>query len=153
MTKGITAHLEWLKTPEGQVHLEEFHRKREEKELRKTAIQTKWNLLFQRNYIRKGNFEELVSRLISEHDDGYCEKCYKEGFQPYPNEELSALFTFVENKGIEVKRKKLCKDLREIFDTFSTQVYEFEEYLFVKFWGQGVAHQIWKGDKCLLSGI
>ncbi len=90
-----------------------------------------------RKYLSKNNFENLIGRIIREHDDSYIDKCYKNGYQPRPNNKFSLLLSLVEIEGDEIKEIDFKND------TFPNVVIKYENYYFQWIWGQGVITRIY----------
>lgn len=90
-------------------------------------------------YLETHDFDELIYRLILEHNDDYREKCYHNGYEPYPNNKLSFIIEYIKNntKPIEIKGIK-CE--------FPNTIWEFKGYYFQLIYGQGVITNIYNKD-------
>ena len=74
---------ELLKSPEGKVSMKNYFDKLADKE----ALDKKRFKRFEK-WLETNDFNVLMERLISEHDDNYIDKCYHNGYMPYPNRKL-----------------------------------------------------------------
>jgi hypothetical protein len=100
-------------------------------------------------YLESHDFDELLHRLISEHDDEYREKCRKEGCEDYPNNKLQFVFDYVVYKTpiLEPTPSGLECD-------FPNEVFEFKGYYFQTIYGQGCFIRIYnKEDRKLLLTV
>lgn len=86
------------------------------------------------------DFDKLMYRLINEHNDDYIEKCYHNGYQPYPNNKLSFVISYVtRNNAHPINVKKLKSD-------FPNDIWEFKGYYFQLIYGQGTLIRIYNKD-------
>jgi len=87
------------------------------------------------------DFDKLMYRLINEHNDDYAEKCYHNGCEPYPNNKLSFLLSYITRDGIShpIEVKKIKVD-------FPNDIWEFKGYYFQFIFGQGTMIRIYNKD-------
>lgn len=100
-------------------------------------------------YLNNYDFDKLMLRLVNEHNDDYREKCYINGYEPYPNNKLQFIIDYIENKSepIDIKIKELSCD-------FFNYIYLFNNYYFQIIHGQGSIIRIFnKYDKKLILTI
>lgn len=90
-----------------------------------------------RTFLSENIFDDLIGRIIRDHDNVYINKCYKNGHMPYPNNKFSLLLSLVEIEGEEIKEI----DFKD--DTFPNTVIKYENYYFQWIWGQGVINRIY----------
>jgi hypothetical protein len=100
-------------------------------------------------YLETHDFDELMLRLILEHDDGYRKKCQKKGCEDCPNNKLQFVLDYV-----VYNTKRLDPTPPEIVSDFSGEAYEFRGYYFQIIYGQGSFIRIFnKEDKKLLLTV
>lgn len=92
-------------------------------------------------WLEDNDFDQLLYRLILEHDDDYIDKCYHNGVMPFMNNKLSFVFDYVCDRG-----KALKKIPKELKCDFAQAVYEFKGYYFEIVWGQGSITAIYNKD-------
>jgi len=90
-----------------------------------------------RLYLNENNFDDLIGRIIREHDEKYCDKCYQSGCEPQPNNKFELLLKLVEVEGEKID-KIVFKDT-----TFSNQIFKYKNYYFQNIFGQGVINKIY----------
>ena len=118
---------EWAKSPEYEAYCEKIG-KQYELQLKRFAKFEEW--------LKYNDFDKLIQRLISEHDDKYHEKCYNKGYQPYPNNKLSFLVDYVVHKFEPIK-------VTELNCNFSNEIWFYKGYYFQMVYGQGVLTNIY----------
>jgi hypothetical protein len=92
-------------------------------------------------YLEENDFEILFERLKKEHDDDYIDACYKKGYMPYPNNKLSFLYSYIEDRLDPI-------DPPEWIDTsFATTVYFFKGRYFCITCGQGCVYYVYDSNK------
>lgn len=95
-------------------------------------------------WIRVNDFDTLIYKVILKHDEEYCEKCYHNGCEPYPNNVLEFIFEYVMFKNNVVK-------VKELETNFPNTVWKIQNYYFQIIQGQGAVLRIYnKEDKRLL---
>lgn len=100
-----------------------------------------------RQWIIQNDVDALMYRLILEHNDEYREKCYHNGFEPYPNNKLSFIIDFVVDTVQPV-------DVPELNAVFMNTIYPFKGYYIQMIHGQGTITRIYnKEDKRLLLTV
>lgn len=92
-----------------------------------------------KKYLETHDFDDLMYRLINEHNDKYIENCYHNGCEPYPNNKLIFVIGYVTIFGKPVKIKKINSD-------FSNNIWEFKGYFFQMIYGQGTLIRIFNKD-------
>ena len=114
---------EFLKTDKGKKFINKYHKLQD--------IQINRYLQFEK-YVETIDFDKLIYRLVMEHGEEYCEKCNHNGFEPYPNNKLNFLFSYLENN------KKPLKEIPSKLNCdFPNEVWEYKGYYFQIIWGQG----------------
>ena len=91
-----------------------------------------------RQYLEINDFDDIIGRIIREHDDNYFDKCYKKGYEPHPNNKYYLLLSLVEIEGEEIKEIDFKDDC-----VFTNVVIKYENYYFQWIWGQGVINLIY----------
>jgi hypothetical protein len=129
---------EWLVSDAAKAFVENLHKERKVKKGRYRRFE---------EYLKTHDFNELMNRLILENGDDWCEKCYKKGYEPYPNNKLGFVVDYVMENTKEVYVKELEND-------FCNVIHEFKEYYFQTVWGQGCYHNVYnKKDKKLILQV
>jgi len=118
--------------------------KYKEKEFKKEEIlKTRLNKV--KNYLNKNNIDDIIERLINEHDDAYRDQCFKMGYEPYPNNKFSLLLEYIERNYSGINNKNIPQD-------FLCSLHFFNGYYFAVYCGQGSMHTIYDSNcKQLLS--
>ena len=97
-------------------------------------------------YLKKHSFDEVMSRLIKEHDDAYIDKCYKKGYEPIPNQKLQFVMDYAEKYG------QIQTHVKGITGTdYNEKCWQFRDYYFLNIYGQGVVIRLYKKKKLLLQ--
>ena len=133
MLEKLKAHLE---SPEGKASMEKYFGNLAKKEAIKKGRFEKFDM-----WLEDNDFDQLLYRLILEHDDDYIDKCYHNGVMPFMNNKLSFVFDYVCDRG-----KALKKIPKELKCDFAQAVYEFKGYYFEIVWGQGSITAIYNKD-------
>ncbi len=95
-------------------------------------------------WLESNDFDKLMYRLIVEHNDDYREKCYHNGCEPYPNNKLWFVISYV------MKNTKIIK-VKELKNKFNNDIWKFKGYYFQLIYGQGTLIRIYNvEDKRLL---
>ena len=126
----------YLESPEGKKATEEYFGNLAKQEAIKKGRFEKFDM-----WLEDNDFDQLLYRLILEHDDAYREKCYHNGYEPFMNNKLQFVFDYACDRGKAVK--KIPKELKTIF---AQAVYEFRGYYFEIVWGQGSITAIYNKD-------
>lgn len=122
----------WMNSPEGEAAMA---KEREENRI-KSEIRDGRYRKFEK-YIETNSFDDLMLRLKEEHSDDYVGKCYKKGYQPYPNHKLGFILGYVSDNFEPVYISQLdCE--------FSNTCYIFKGYVFQTICGQGCFDIIYK---------
>lgn len=91
-------------------------------------------------YLETTNFDHLIQRIIDEHNDDYRNRCYKRGYEPYPNQKADLLFDYIREHGTDVTG--------QVDDNpFESEAYEFKNYYFQLNRGQGCYWRIFNPNK------
>ena len=128
---------DFIKSPEGIAFFEK-EKKKEELKLKRFARFEEW--------LKHNDFEALMYRLILEHGEEWREKCYHNGYEPYPNNKLSFLIDYVSHNYEEIS-------VSQLENMFNTQIWFFKGYYFRIMHGQGSVFDLYNGSdfKHLLS--
>ena len=117
---------EFPETPEGKAYFAKMAKEHEIKIGRYLRIE---------EWLKKNDFDKLIYRLVLEHNNEYKEKCYHNGYEPYPNRKLSLLIDYIVHNQSEVNVPELDCD-------FSNQIWFFKGYYLQMIYGQGVITRI-----------
>ena len=90
-------------------------------------------------WLEDNDFDKLIFRLILEHNDEYIDKCYRNGFQPYPNNKLNFLLGYITDNYAPV-------NVSELDCVFPHGVWQFRGYYFQMIHGQGTITRIYNKD-------
>lgn len=93
------------------------------------------------NYIQAHSFDELLKRVMDEHDEAYRDKCYKEGCETYPTSKMQFIYDYV-RKNIEHIEVAGITD-----GYFHTEARFFKGYYFTVTHGQGCFYRIYDSNK------
>jgi hypothetical protein len=91
-------------------------------------------------WLKNNDFDELMLRLIHEHGEDYCEKCYHNGYEPYPNRKLAFLIDYL------VHNYEPIEVLEIEPEHFPSTIYFFKGYYFQTICGQGCFHRIYNKE-------
>lgn len=119
----------WFESAECTKYFEELEDANQIREQRFRRLE-KW--------IETNDFDKLMYRLILEHGDNYIENCYHSGYEPYPNNKLDFLISYI-TKNTEIIVKKLINDS-------TNNIWEFKGYYFQFIYGQGTIIKIYNKD-------
>lgn len=98
-------------------------------------------------YLESNDFDKLIYRIILEHDENWRDSCYEKGHEPHPNNKLTFILNYIEDRGNIVK-------VDEIDSEYPNEIFEFKGYYFQDIYGQGVITKIYnKKDLKLLLVI
>lgn len=98
-------------------------------------------------YVKTIDFDKLLYRLISEHNDDYIDKCHNNGFESFPNNKLQFLLNYISGKYNPVKVNAIDCD-------YSNQIWHYKGYYFQIVYGQGSFLRIYnKKDLRLLLQV
>lgn len=120
---------EVLSSEEGKGYFDNLAKKQEIKKGRYIRFE---------KYLEDHNFDELLQRLITENGDEWRDKCYKRGYQPYPNRKLGFVISYVTDNRSSIEVPQLNGKYN-----FPNQVWFFKGYYFKMTWGQGVFTEIY----------
>lgn len=96
-------------------------------------------------WLESNNFDLLMDKIVDEHNDDYIDKCYKNGFEPHPNNKLSFIFDYIFENLEYIEDHTI-----ESYD-FSTSMRFFKNYHFVNIYGQGTFSRIYKNKELILT--
>lgn len=82
--------LAYLRSPEGQERIKEFWAQQNAKEAIKEKRFEKIDI-----YLASHSFDELMQRLEKENGDEWGDKCWKKGYEKYPNNKMALLIDYV----------------------------------------------------------
>ena len=74
-------------------------------------------------YLETHDFDNLLYRIILEHNDEWDERCCENGDDPYPNNKLNFVFDYILHYGKAVKVKKFK-------NKNPNQIFEFNNFYF-----------------------
>jgi len=131
MSLNFNKMRDWLDSPEGQASLDEWADgiKKKQDVLEKRLVKVE-------KYLNENDFDKIMERLIEEHNDEYCDKCYKKGYEPYPNNKLSLLYSYLENNYEHIENHLIPQD-------FLSVSYFFKGYWFTVYCGQGCFNRVY----------
>ena len=121
----------FINSPEGKAYFEREGKKIEIKHGRYKRFE---------KYLETHDFNEIMQRLIAENDEKWCDKCYKNGYQPYPNNKLAFLIDYVTHNCESISVPQIESE------HFSNQTWFFKGYYINMMFGQGVFTQIFDND-------
>ena len=99
-------------------------------------------------WLENNDFEALMFRLIHEHNDDYCEKCYHRGYEPYPNRKLAFLIDYLVHNFEPIEVPEIEPE------HFPSTIYFFRGYYFQTICGQGCFHRIYnKADMRMILQV
>jgi len=132
MGETLNEFKNYLDSPRGKKYINKLSEKH--------MIQKNRYELFEK-WLETNDFDKLIYRLILEHDDEYMDKCYHNGFEPYPNNKLSFVVDYIMKDDIPhpITVKYLECD-------FPNTIYEFKGYYFQHIFGQGTMLRIYNKD-------
>lgn len=137
--------LEFIKSPEFNVMLDKYAVQEKARKRRAKIAWDKWQREFIKNVIKKGKFDEWMSKMVKDHNDSYKMRLMSKSIQPHPNRNLSRTFSFAAERGSKIKSKrKLNKNTP---NEFTTSLVEYCGYYFHIVHGQGVGYSVLKKDK------
>ena len=90
-------------------------------------------------WLENNDFDKLMSRLILEHNDEYIDKCYHNGFMPFPNRKLAFVIGYVCDNLASI-------NVTELDCNFPNQIWQFKGYYFQHIHGQGTIVRIYNKD-------
>jgi hypothetical protein len=131
MSLDLDKWKEILDSPEVQARMDAWAKLEKEKQ---DVLEAR--LVKVEKYLNENGIEQLMSRLIKEHGEDYSDKCYKKGYEPYPNNKLKLLYSFVEENYSPVHNDLIPQD-------FLSSSYFFKGYWFTVYCGQGCFYRIY----------
>lgn len=121
---------EWAESDEGCAY---FERERKRNEIKVNRFRH-----FEK-YVETIDFDELMYRLILEHDEDWREKCREMGHEDHPNNKLGFIIDYlVHNLEPVIVPQLDCP--------FSNQIWFYKGYYFQMIWGQGVVTKIYNKE-------
>lgn len=69
-------------------------------------FKTKRYLKFEK-YLKRGEFDKLMLRLVHEHNEEYINNCYGKGYYPKPNNKLQFIFDYIEDNFVKINIRQL----------------------------------------------
>jgi hypothetical protein len=131
MALDINKLREFLDSEEGKRSTEEWIRKEEVKEM-----VLKERLLKVESYLKTHPIESIIDRIVREHDDTYRDRCYRKGYEPYPNHKFELLFDYIRQNYAEIDNQLMPQDF--LFGSWF-----FKGYFFTIYCGQGCFYRIY----------
>lgn len=99
-------------------------------------------------WLQHNDFDLLMYRLIHEHGEDYREKCYHNGYEPYPNRKLAFIIDYLVHNYEPIEVAEIEPE------HFPSTIYFFRGYYFQTICGQGCFHRIYnKEDMKLLLQV
>jgi len=127
---------DWFDSEEGQKSIELFGKKLEAKHQRYVRA----NEYLQK--LKKPQFDALLLKEISKHDEAWRDRCYDKGYEPYPSNLLSLLFHVAEEFG------KTHKGVLDEFDqSFGGGTRTYRGFYFNWIHGQGTVLRIFNSNR------
>ena len=123
---------EYLDSPAFDVYLEKIKMEKEIAEQRYQKLE---------RYLSQVSFDDLMNRLLEEHDDAYRDKCYSLGYEPYPNNKLQFLLDFISEKAEPLPHGSVDDNM------FEAELYFFKNYYFQLSQGQGAFWRVFDINK------
>jgi len=132
---------EYLDSPEGKAETEKYFGELAKKQ----EIQEGRYRRFE-EWLKTHDFDKLMYRLILEHGEEWREKCWHNGYEPYSNNKLRFVTSYVFDNLAPIRVPKLE-------NMFPTEIRFFKGYYFRIMHGQGSVFDLYNGDdfKHLLS--
>ena len=97
-------------------------------------------------WLKTNDFDELLNKLISRHDENYRTKCYDKGYEPMPNNVLNFIFNYILSNYDVI-------DVIQLRCDFPNHIWFFRGYYFQTIWGQGSINRIYDKDFKLILQI
>ena len=98
-------------------------------------------------WMNQNDVDGLIYRLILEHNNDYREKCYHNGFEPYPNNKLSFIIDYIVDNFQPIH-------VPELNSSFMNSIYQFKGYYVQLVHGQGTIVKIYNlEDKRLILQV
>jgi len=121
---------DYIASPEGIAYFENKRIIQEIQEGRYKRFET---------YLLTHDFDKLMYRLILEHGEEWREKCYHNGYEPYPNNKLQFIIEYVTHNLEQIR-------VAQLENVFNTQIWFFRGYYFRMMHGQGSCFDLYNGD-------
>jgi glutamate synthase domain-containing protein 2 len=92
-------------------------------------------------YLQTHSFDELLKRVMDEHNEAYRDKCFKKGCEDYPTNKMQFIYDYVSNSVSHI-------EVAGITDGhFHTECRFFKGYYFTITHGQGCFYRIYDSNK------
>jgi hypothetical protein len=110
-----------------------------------------WNKLKRKDEIKKSRFpkvekyiedygmKSVIDRCIKEHDEAWEDRCWKLGYEPYPNNKFKLLFSYIEKNYEYVNNDLIPQD-------FLSGSYFVKGYWFTVYCGQGCFYRVYDSE-------
>jgi len=128
----------WLDSPEGKASMEKFVKELNFKEGLKKKHVIKVKTLFK----NQEEFDSLMEKMVDKHDDVWEEKCYKKGYQPYPQHLLYAIHELAISEG-----KELVEGIDRLTENWPSVIHEYMGWQFAITHGQGSVLSCYKNKE------
>lgn len=136
-SKELNEWFKWLESDEGEAAIAEF---KKDLTIKKKIREGRFDKF--EKWLEENDFDKLLYRLILQHSDEYRNKFWEWGCEPYPNNIMNFIFTYV------VERVGKIVHIKELDCDFPNAIWEFNGYYFQIIWGQGSIQTIYnKKDK------
>lgn len=92
-------------------------------------------------YLETHSFDELLKRVMDEHDEAYWNKCFSKGCEPYPTNKMQFIYDYVRKNIEHIKVAGITDGM------FHTECRFFKGYYFSITHGQGCFYRIFDSNK------
>jgi hypothetical protein len=128
----------WAESDAGEAYFKDLAEKEKLEEARHMRFKV---------WLETNDFDNLMYRLILEHNDEYIDNCYHKGYMPYANNKLNFVIGYVVENHEPIRVSELDCD-------FPNNIWQFRGYYFQHIHGQGTITRIYnKDDNRLLLQI
>lgn len=114
-------------------------------ERKKDKIKLKRFIKFEK-WLKNNSFDNLISKLISKHNETYFQKCYDKGFEVKPNNLLEFILDYIEFKFETI-------DVAQLDCEFPNHIWFFKGYFFQTIWGQGSINRVYDKNFNLIISL
>lgn len=124
--KDAMANIEaYMASPEGKASIDDYFSKLKEKD----NLLKKRFLRFEK-WLETNSFDNLMTRLIDEHDESWRDKAYKRGYEPSFNRKLYFVISYIRENFEAI-------NVSEFDNDFYGGSHFFKGYYFTTYHGQG----------------
>ena len=130
----------FMDSPEGEIAMQKFGEEMKRKEERETANR----LRIEKMFTDQTSFDILMQKICNMHDDAYDAACYKRGYQPHPNNVLSAMMHVFEEHGEDTQ------PLDGLTESFPSELIEYRGWQLAYTFGQGTCISVYKNKELII---